>query len=65
MLSPADSHGAGRRRKAGLLRPADLKGAEIMSAFEEFLRDHPQMAGRALRRRDGSDTDQTFQCTGQ
>jgi hypothetical protein len=27
--------------------PPDLRGTEIMSALEGFLRDHPQMAGEA------------------
>jgi hypothetical protein len=33
---------AGKRLYCG---PPDLKGRQIMSAFEEFLRDNPRMAG--------------------
>jgi hypothetical protein len=38
------SWGTDTAGKRGYCGPPDLKGRQIMSAFEEFLRDNPRMA---------------------
>ena len=45
--------------------PPNLKGAEIMSAFEEFLSDHPRMAEQPYGAGMAATLSQNFQCTGQ
>jgi hypothetical protein len=43
----------------------DVKGQEIMSALEGFLRDHPQMAGEAYGAAMAATLSRAFRCTGQ
>jgi hypothetical protein len=43
----------------------DVKGHEIMSAFEGFLRDHPQMASEPYGAAMAATLSTAFQCTGQ
>jgi Rap1a immunity proteins len=45
--------------------PADLKGGQIMSAFEAFLRDHPQLSGEPYGAAMAATVTQTFPCSGQ
>jgi hypothetical protein len=45
--------------------PPDLKGPVIMSAFDEFLRDHPQMVGETYGAAMAATLRQAFPCTGQ
>jgi hypothetical protein len=59
------SWGADAGGKRVYCAPPDLKGGEIMSAFEEFLRDHPRMAEQPYGTAMAATLSQTFQCTGQ
>ena len=45
--------------------PPDLKGAEIIVAFEAFLGDHPQMAGQPYGAAMAATLSRTFSCIGQ
>jgi Rap1a immunity proteins len=43
----------------------DVKGREIMSAFEGFLRDHPQMGGEPYGAAMAATLSRAFPCAGQ
>ena len=43
----------------------EVKGGEIMSAFERFLRDHPQMAGEPYGAAMAATLGRAFPCAGQ
>jgi hypothetical protein len=45
--------------------PPDLKGSEIMSAFEEFLRDNPTVADRPYGEAMAGTLKKAFPCNGQ
>ena len=53
---------AGKRPYCG---PPDLKGQQIMSAFEEFLRDNPKMADQPYGAAMAGTLSKTFPCSGQ
>jgi hypothetical protein len=54
---------AGKRAYCG--RPSDLKGHQIMSAFEGFLRDNPTMADQPYGAAMAATLRKAFPCNGQ
>lgn len=59
------SWGADAGGKHAYCAPPDLKGGEIMAAFEGFLGDHPQMAGSPYGAAMAATLGRAFPCNGQ
>jgi hypothetical protein len=59
------SWGGAKAGKHAYCAPADLKGSQIMSAFEEFLRDNPKMADEPYGAAMTGTLSKAFPCTAQ
>jgi hypothetical protein len=59
------SWGADAGGKHVYCAPPDLKGGEIMAAFEGFLGNHPQMAGSPYGAAMAATLSRAFPCSGQ